>query len=265
MTYDQFKEKLQSAINYPFFREFIHSGNTDINNFNDNLDQFRQKIGFDEAEIKLLKRLGKTMAKLSRNEKLKGLINGLCSEFMIFGAKGKIFSIEPLSQENLAEAIELANRVFTREKNNIERASVAFPASLIISQGGFKAFFLKPIMYFYGRSDLNYWIIMDNDRQKVVGFTGLYCLKEDKHEADWGGWTCVDENYRPYYGLAWKIKEFIIAKIKSRGKKYLRLFTSTHPGEATANVVYDRLGFKIFKRSPIKGTNLEMLYREKKI
>ncbi|MFE1746617.1 GNAT family N-acetyltransferase [Coleofasciculus sp. H7-2] len=106
-----------------------------------------------------------------------------------------------------------------------------------------------------------YWVAVDDASQKVVETTGLYSSKDDKNEGLWLGWTCVDTAFRGQ-GIGRKLVDFAIEKAGSEGNKFLRLYTSNHPNQAIAQLLYDKRGFRIIGEEPFKGSRLKKIYRE---
>lgn len=268
-----FKHKIDLLMEYPFFRDFINSDNPNVKKLKEDLDLFYPdlfKKTFISGEIELIKRLSSLLFKIPKNWRYNDLVTGVSSDFFIFEIKYRLYSIEPLTYQTVRDTIEVVRKVFGDEPDYR-----IFPISLVIRDGGFKAFFYRQILlrkrfaneaYFWDTAiiELQYWVLMDILRQKVIGVTGLYCYERDQLEADWIGWMCVDPYYRDRK-LGKFLLEFVIWKSKARGKKYLRLYTSTSPNEEVANRMYLSYGFRIFRKEPIKGENLEYLYMEKEI
>ncbi len=163
--------------------------------------------------------------------------------------------IESLSYKTLKQAITLVNKVFPNQ-NLFEKASLAFRFSLekdsIISK---LAFFVV------GVTEANYWVAIDEVSSKVMGMTGLYCYKKDRPQAYWLGWTCVDPKFRGR-GIGGKLVDFCIEKARAEGKQFLRLHTSTHPNEETAQILYEKRGFRLIGESRAGRSSFKKLYRE---
>jgi ribosomal protein S18 acetylase RimI-like enzyme len=103
-----------------------------------------------------------------------------------------------------------------------------------------------------------YWVyIKDN---KVTGIVGLYEMPHGK-EACWLGWFCVDPNYRRQ-GIGSLLLDYAIGVARKRNKKYLRLYTTTDPNEADAQILYEKKGFKITKQNVQKRGPYDVFYRE---
>jgi GNAT superfamily N-acetyltransferase len=109
-------------------------------------------------------------------------------------------------------------------------------------------------------SSLGYFIAVE--KEKVIGITGLYELPEDKKEASWVAWFCIDPKARGK-GLGNKLLNLMIEKAKKSGKKYLRLYTSSGPVEEIARNLYNKKGFIETKRE--KGKNYDKIYMELKL
>ncbi|WP_026732617.1 GNAT family N-acetyltransferase [Fischerella sp. PCC 9605] len=161
--------------------------------------------------------------------------------------------IKPLSPQTLDEAINLVDIVFPYQ-SILEKASLR--ASL------FQDNWLYKIGFFWaGVSQLKYWVAIDENSNKVIGITGLYCYKRDEAEANWLGWLCVDPLFRGQ-GIGKKLLEFAINKTKATGKKFLRLYTSTDPNEATAQTLYEKYGFHIIREESMWGDKHKKIYRQ---
>ena len=106
-----------------------------------------------------------------------------------------------------------------------------------------------------------YWVALDEDG-KICGTTGLYSEKEDFHEAIWLSWFCVDPAYRGR-GIGAQLLEFSIEAARGYDKKYLRLYTSDDPGEAAAQFLYEKHGFRVVDTEKKRGYTL--FYREREL
>jgi GNAT superfamily N-acetyltransferase len=184
----------------------------------------------------------------------------LSSELIIFRAGNSTFSIEPLSNSTVKEASRLVKRILPNQ--GLENASIAFNASLAFDEKRFTAIIYKLLLNTYGVSELHYWVVVDEKSQHVVGTTGLYCYKKDAYDADWIGWMCVHPSVRGH-GIGSKLVDLSVAKARNRNKKYLRLYTSDNSNEAAANRIYEKKGFRIFKKAPKKRYIL--IYRQKRL
>lgn len=168
--------------------------------------------------------------------------------------------IEPLSYETLDQAINLVDRIFPFQINSqIENASMVFRASLE-KNNSFNRNLLEKMQI----TDANYWVAIDNNSKKVVGTTGLYSYQEDENQAYWLGYTCVDPDFRGQ-GIGSKLVDFAITKARQSDKQFLRLYTSTYPDQAVAQILYEKRGFRITREESIEESNFKMIYRELKL
>jgi RimJ/RimL family protein N-acetyltransferase len=178
----------------------------------------------------------------------------------IFTTGNRSFRLETLSLRTLDAALILLNNVFHDQSE--ERATLAFPGCLIVhSDYCLLRAMGNALLRLNGVSKLQYWVLLDETTNGVVGTVGVYDYTKDAKEASWGGWMAVDPGYRRL-GLANHLVDLALGKIKADGKQWIRLYTSTLPGEAAAQHLYDKLGLEIFKRESIPGTEYEFLYRQ---
>ncbi len=104
-----------------------------------------------------------------------------------------------------------------------------------------------------------YWIALSENR--VIGLSGYY-FDPNEPDAVWAGWTAVDRNLGI---LSAKAANGLIAKVvyeaKKTGREYLRLYTTELPEEVMANKIFDKLGFKVYKKG-IDWDGIELLYKQ---
>jgi GNAT superfamily N-acetyltransferase len=106
--------------------------------------------------------------------------------------------------------------------------------------------FVKILMRLTGISSLlNVWAAID-ENDELCGTTGLYTYAKDKHEAVWLFWFCVSPDHRGQ-GIGEKMLAFSIEQAKCYDKKYLRLYTTDEQYMASAQNLYEKMGFKIKK------------------
>lgn len=170
--------------------------------------------------------------------------------------KSPKIELKPLTEEKLEEAIALANTIFPHGVDSSEGAMIAYPASLNPEK-------YRDQLNSMGVSSLNYWLAF-NKQNEVIGITGLYHQIDDADDIAWVGWYGVKPEERGK-GIGRNILEQTIAKAQATGCKALRLYTSTVPNEATAQLLYEKLGFKIFKTEDVPGEEYKLLFREKKL
>jgi GNAT superfamily N-acetyltransferase len=163
------------------------------------------------------------------------------------------FSIDPLSWQSLISALNLLNRVFPREAQGGERPVVFFTASLC-SVG-------RLLLRWRGYPFVRYWVARDNETAAVIGTVGLY-TKVGDGEAYWGGWMCVDPEARgKSLGMMLAYRALVEATIMG-DRKYVRLYTSTDPNEAAAQIMYDQMGLQVYRVEDEPGTDYKRLYRQ---
>jgi GNAT superfamily N-acetyltransferase len=166
-----------------------------------------------------------------------------------------MIKIEKLTEKYLEDASRLADTVF---KDEPILPSVAFEASL--DQNKLDKLNEKSTGEIYS---LEYFVAVD-ETGKVLGTTGLYALEEDKQEAYWLGWYCVDLKFRGKH-IGSKLLDFTINIARERGKKILRLYTSPSDDEKKAQDVYDSRGFKTTGMEKKENSKFETIYKELKL
>lgn len=161
--------------------------------------------------------------------------------------------IVPLTEEMLEAASEMALKSFDTIEGDDDYAPFWFNASLNPEQAieEYKKFDLKW---------LQYWLAVDAS-DKIIGSVGLYERNEDGGEAYWVAWFGVLPEMRRK-GVGKKLLEFVIEITRNAGKKYLRLYTSTSPQEETAQMVYEKNGFKETGREKFPHKRNTTIYRE---
>jgi GNAT superfamily N-acetyltransferase len=106
-------------------------------------------------------------------------------------------------------------------------------------------------------TSLSDWVALDTEN-RVIGTVGVYAYRKDNNEACWLSWFCVDSGFRGN-GIGKKLLQFAIQLARQAGKKYLRLYTSTHPSEANAQALYENCGFRIIGKKPWKECDIVYL------
>jgi GNAT superfamily N-acetyltransferase len=170
---------------------------------------------------------------------------------------GNMFRIIKLSQQYLEEACVMADRVFSHSD---DKPSIGFSASLDKNK-------LEKLNMDYQKQygvsilSLEYFIALDEISEKVIGTTGLYSLEEDANEAYWVGWFCVHPDFTGQ-GIGRALLKYIIEISRASGKRFLRLYTSDHPVESTAQFLYESMDFKIWnEKGERKDGNTTIFYR----
>ena len=104
------------------------------------------------------------------------------------------------------------------------------------------------------------WVYVD-DAGHVRGTIGLYATTRDSHEARWVSWFCVDPDARGL-GIGKALLDNLVAVVRERGWRFLRLYTGSDPDEARAQVLYESRGLREVRRvfKPLWGYH--KIYRE---
>ncbi len=108
---------------------------------------------------------------------------------------------------------------------------------------------------------IGYWVATDAGGQ-VVAITGLYEYVADAADAVWLGWFCVAPEAR-HSGMGSRLLDFAIEKARETGKRCLRLYTSTDPNEAAAQMLYEKKGFLVTREERQRAATL--IFREKRL
>lgn len=146
-----------------------------------------------------------------------------------------MITIEPLSEETLADATHLGQRVFVND--DPARISSVLQNSFHSDKEGF----LKTHQFV----SMQYWVARENDR--VVGAVGCYLSAEDAYEAAWLGWFFVDPEWRGQK-IGLRLLDTVVQAVKKAGKNYLRLYSSSDdPLEKPAHRLYAQYGFLPFR------------------
>jgi GNAT superfamily N-acetyltransferase len=148
-----------------------------------------------------------------------------------------------LSPENIEEAITLVYSVFPDDFDSSDSPEEAYRAS--IDRENHKEFLGK-----HALEKLEYFVVKNSPLKKIIGVTGWYTRTVDPKDVIWLGWYCLDKHERGK-GFGKEILEWTISQVKQKGYRVLRLYTTTDPNEATAQIVYEDLGFKLIKEESV--------------
>jgi GNAT superfamily N-acetyltransferase len=159
---------------------------------------------------------------------------------------------EPLSYERLEEALALVSKIFPEYLGDIREA---YEVSLKKD---------KTDPYWITDRILDYWVVIDNETEKIVATTGFYQLTEHSVDEIWMGWYGVDPEERGN-GLGRKVLEWTVAEARRRGYECFRLWTTDDAGEVAANKLYDSVGLNIYKKEFIEKEGYTKFYRELKL
>lgn len=94
----------------------------------------------------------------------------------------------------------------------------------------------------------------------VIGTIGLYHLSNEPQDTMWIGWFCILSKYR-INGYGSKAMDLLKEIALSIGINNLKLYTSNHSEEVSAQFFYDKVGFKTYLEVPAED-NLVYIYKE---
>jgi GNAT superfamily N-acetyltransferase len=164
----------------------------------------------------------------------------------------------PLSEKYLAETIALAHKVFPLDAASGNPPEKGFRKSLgsELNDESWKTATKGKKL-----KRLNYWILLDEEKSKVVGVTGIYSFTDPEDEA-WMAWYCLDPIMRGK-GLGRKLLEWTMDKAREDGYKKFKLYTSTDPNESIAQKLYDDVGLNITAEEDDPNSPYKIMYRER--
>ena len=166
----------------------------------------------------------------------------------------KLIRIKPLSEATLEDTCRMAVAIFDDE---VEAPDIEIRASL--EQKDYTEGFTGHRVM---RND--YWTALDH-QNRVTGFIGLYEQEIDSQEAAWIGWFGVHPDCRGE-GIGKALLDFVFREAEKRGRKFLRVYSSTYFAEKEALEMYRRRGFIVTSAEPYApDPSLTILYLEKKI
>ncbi len=162
---------------------------------------------------------------------------------------------EAISPENIREATSLVHSVFVEDAAEEESPGKAYLASLYPEK-------YQDLRKRWDTKTMHYYLVRDLLSGESVGVTGFYTELSDPEEVAWLGWFCVDP-LRRRKGLGGAILEWTIREVRKRGFKKFRLYTSTNPNEAAAQILYEKMGFQLIGREEFEEKKpYTILYRE---
>ena len=169
--------------------------------------------------------------------------------------------IEPMTYENLEKTVQAAKEIF---HYTVLPLADDFESALSETKlAELKEFEEADALSYTKRVWAKFWVALTDDNQ-VAGFNGIY-LKQGDPESLWIPFFGVREKFRRY-GIGSKLMDFIIEEAKKEGAHNLRLQTTTHELEESAQAFYEKKGFKEMKdvkRVPFQG--YEVFCRELKL
>lgn len=156
-------------------------------------------------------------------------------------------NIQPLSPDSIEDTVTLAATVFPDEQPETALRASIDPLAR------------EDYLRRRGLADLTYWVAQD-DRGDVAGVTGMYTKQTDP-ETSWIGWFGVDPEKRRQ-GIGSELLDTVIEEARRQGRRRLRLYTSSDPNEAAAQVLYEDKGFRVINEVPDARQGFSYLYRE---
>lgn len=154
----------------------------------------------------------------------------------------------PLTEQLLAKAVHMVNEVFPDDTAAIWNPN----KSLLLS--------LRPQQNTKSDTFVDYWVVL-NETEEVIGVTGLYRTERDPSDVVWLGWYCVRADVRRK-GLGRALLQWTMETAQNRGFKKMKLYTSTDPNEGAAQILYEKLGFKVVGENEGDGID-RTIFREK--
>jgi GNAT superfamily N-acetyltransferase len=164
---------------------------------------------------------------------------------------------EPLSQETLQDVIVISRDAWPDDFDTQDSPEEAYLASTDHEDH-------KDFLQRHKIKSLEYFAVKDTDG-KVIGITGLYTDEKDLAPGlIWLGWYAVHPQYQGK-GYGKEILTWTVNEAKRRGYSLLRLYTSDDTNEATAQILYEKFGFKEIRREKEEGKKYTTLYKELKL
>lgn len=141
-------------------------------------------------------------------------------------------AIEPLHEGTRRQAIALVGKIFPSQSLS-ERLSLRLIGTR-----------WERVFQLFGIASGRFWTAMSGGA--VVGTTGLYTMTDDPPGRIWLGWFCVDPAMRGK-GVGKALLDFAAKTAAAEGHASVRLYTSTAPGEAAAQALYEREGYGLVR------------------
>jgi len=160
-------------------------------------------------------------------------------------------TIRPLDASNIKQAAKLASKVFFYK-------GVSVRLTFWVYRHQEKPFVVKMMRLAGYTLPIRNWVAV-GESGEVLGTTGLYAYTKDEDEAVWLAWFCVAPGQRGQ-GIGKRLVEHSIEMARAQNKRYFRLYTSTIPGEAAAQGLYEKYRFRITKKK--NRLFYHLLYRE---
>lgn len=222
----------------------------------------------DKASSSAYKKAGEVLGPLAFDTTSMLLIGGMGAKF------GQKLASDAAFSEKLAVAqAPSGNKILALHRENLTigtnaaKAGFGYAPEILNPAPDFKAA-VNPNAYerLYGGNthaptDMQYFLAASKDRQ-VLGTTGLYKNPQDHDKAAWLGWFSVKPEFRGR-GVGRELLQFSVDQAKAQDNRYLRLYTSDHPGEAAAQHLYEKMGFKVTSVEPPNEHGVRIVYRQR--
>ncbi len=195
-------------------------------------------------------------------ERTEHIVNAEVKTPPVFGGnEADKLSLELLTRETLQSAIVLANSVFPQCRDLPESPEIEYRATIDPTT-------YREAMTALGLDSQEHWVL--KKRQSVVGLTGLQHKTLDEPEVAWLGWFCLDPTQRGQK-LGKRFLEWTISTARLKGYTVLRLHTTDLPSQSKAQVLYEKLGFRVIDPRDLDprvlyngaATHYGQIYREK--
>ncbi|RLA84627.1 MAG: hypothetical protein DRG78_00990 [Epsilonproteobacteria bacterium] len=147
----------------------------------------------------------------------------------------KNITITSLTKHTLESATSLRDKTFSHLKKHEKET---LKASL--DKSNYKKCFKQNELV-----DIEYFVMIDNDLEVVIGLTGIYTEITDTKDMCWLGWFCIDEGYRGQ-GLSKKLLDFSIEKARELNKSCLHLYTYDSKDYIPAIKLYEQYDFVVY-------------------
>lgn len=171
------------------------------------------------------------------------------------------FTLEKVNPQNIDKAIAYISKIFEEDSHYMVTGLPLTEVSLRASIEPEKHQEYKAQR---GIGSQQEYYILKNENDEIVGSIGYYTKPQDEEDAAWIGWFSIDPRVRGK-NLGTKLLEEVEDLAKTRGKKYLRLYTSEDPNEAAAQRVYERFGLEEKRRYTVDSSQYQYIFREKSL
>lgn len=165
-------------------------------------------------------------------------------------------NIIPLTEENLEKTVLLASELFPY-KADYTPPEMYLRMSLSPEKNS--QLYLQE-----GIRDNKYFIALTQSDQEVVGIVGHYRLTSEDPDIFWVDWFCVDKKYRNK-GLGKQLLHFNEERVREKGGRALKVWTSDWGEEALSQSLYENNGYFFERMVPDKKHHFNNIYRIKNL